>query len=101
MDQEYAALLQNHTWDLVPSHCNQTIVHSKWIFRTKYKADGTLDRYKAKLLAKGFQQTPGVDFFDTFSPVLKPSTINIIFTIAVTGHWNIKSMHIFMIILSS
>ena len=94
-------LFSRTTHGILFLHCNQTIVHSKWIFRTKYKADGTLDRYKAKLLAKGFQQTPGVDFFDTFSPVLKPSTINIIFTIAVTGHWNIKSMHIFMIILSS
>ena len=83
MGCEYYALLGNNTWNLVPPHPDQTLVHSKWIFRTKFKADGSLNKYKARLVAKGFQQTPGVNYFDTFYPVIKPTTIRIIFTLAV------------------
>lgn len=78
MDQEYEALLRNHNWDLVSPHPDQTIVQSKWIFRTKYNANGSLDRCKARLVAKGFQRTPSSNFFETFSPVAKPSTIRIV-----------------------
>ena len=87
MNLEYLALLQ--TWDLVPSHQNKTIGQRKWIFRIKYRVDGTLDRYKANLVAKGFQKTQGIDYFDTFSPIVKPTTIHIIFTIAITMNWDI------------
>ena len=95
MGLEYDALLRNNTCDLVPSHPMQTIVHIKWIFHTKVKADGTLDRYKAKLVAKGFQQTLGMDFFDTFSPIVKASTIRIILTIAVTKQWEIHHIDVY------
>ena len=70
------------------------LVQCKWIFRIKYKSDGTLDRHKASLVAKGFQHTPSVDFFDNFSPVVKPSTIQIIFTLAVTKNWDIQHIGI-------
>ena len=86
MHTEFSALLLNNTLDLVSPHPDQKIVHSKWIFIIKYKADGTLDKYKARLMAKGFQQTPGVNYFETFSPVVKHATIRLIFTLAVTHH---------------
>ena len=89
MHTEFSALLLNNTWDLVSPHPDQKIVHSKWIFKIKYKVDGTLDKYKARLVAKGFQQTPGVDYFETFSPVVKHATIRLIFTLAVTHQWDI------------
>ena len=87
MNLEYPALLQ--TWDLVPSHLNKTIGQRKWIFRIKYRVDSTLDRYKENLVAKGFQKTQGIDYFDTFSPIVKPTTIHIIFTIEITMNWDI------------
>ncbi|KAJ0490671.1 putative RNA-directed DNA polymerase [Helianthus annuus] len=75
MHDELTALRNNDTWDLVqrPAHLN--VVGSKWIYRIKYKADGSVDRYKARLVAQGFTQVPGLDFFHTFSPVVKASTI--------------------------
>ena len=94
MQAEFSALLLNNTWELVPPHPDQKIVHSKWIFRIKYKADGTLDKYKARLVAKGFQQTPGVDYFETFSLVVKHATIKIIFTLAVTHNWDIQHIDV-------
>ena len=75
MDDEYHALLHNHTWDPVPQSEASPVMHCKWVFRTKLKADGSLDKYKARLVAKGFQQTTGVDFSEMLSPVVKASTI--------------------------
>ena len=83
MDTEFKALMNNKTWELVPFSEGMNVVSNKWVFRTKYKADGTLDKFKARLVA-GFQQTVGVGFFKTYSPVFKESTIRVIFILAVT-----------------
>ena len=94
MSEEYAALMKNKTWTLVPTNDQMKIVDNKWVFRVKYHADGSVQRYKARLVAKGFQQTPGVDFFETFSPVIKPCTIRVIFTLVVTNNWDIQQIDI-------
>ena len=78
MQAECDALPKNHL-DLVAPPSNTAIIQCKRIFRVKYHADGTLDKYKTRLVAKGFQQVPGINFFDTFSLVVKSTTIRIIF----------------------
>jgi len=72
MDKEYMALLDNKTWHLVPAPRGKNIIGSKWVYKVKRKADGTIDRYKAHLVAKGYKQRYGIDYEDTFSPVGKP-----------------------------
>ena len=62
MEEEFQPLSHNHTLDLVPRTAASHIIQCKWVFRTKFKVDGSLDKYKARLVAKGFQQTFGVDF---------------------------------------
>jgi hypothetical protein len=62
MTDEYGALLANDTWDLVVPPANANIVSGKWIFRHKYKLDGSLDRYKARWVLRGFSQEHGIDF---------------------------------------
>ena len=62
----------------MPSSIDMNIVWCKWIFRVKYKADGYMDRFKAQLVAKGFTQTPGLDFLKTFSHVVTSSTIKVV-----------------------
>ncbi|KAH9762091.1 retrovirus-related pol polyprotein from transposon RE1 [Citrus sinensis] len=78
MTDEYQALIHNHTWTLVKPTHPVKVIGNKWVFRIKYNPDGSVSRYKARLLAKGFHQTQGLDFHETFSPVIKSSTIRII-----------------------
>uniref|UniRef100_A0A803PB16 Reverse transcriptase Ty1/copia-type domain-containing protein n=1 Tax=Cannabis sativa TaxID=3483 RepID=A0A803PB16_CANSA len=66
------------------------VVQNKWLFRTKLNSDGSVERLKARLVAKWFQKIEGVDYFDTFSLVVKPSTLRIMFTLVVTNNWDIQ-----------
>jgi hypothetical protein len=66
--EEYAALLANHTWDLVPRPPGTNVFTGKWLFRHKLTSAGSLDRYKARWVLRGFTQRPGVDYDETFSP---------------------------------
>jgi histone deacetylase 1/2 len=83
MSEEITALLNHATWELVPPADNQNLIGCKFVFRTKRNSDGTISRYKARLVAKGFHQRPGLDYSQTFSPVVKPATIRLILSIAV------------------
>ncbi|KAL5767307.1 hypothetical protein ACOSQ2_014090 [Xanthoceras sorbifolium] len=94
MQSEYDALKRNKTWSLVPFSADLNVVGCKWIFRVKYKYDGSIERYKARLAAKGFHQTLGLDFKKTFSPVVKSSTIRIILALAVSSDWDIQHIDI-------
>ncbi|KAF5470864.1 hypothetical protein F2P56_011352 [Juglans regia] len=94
MQHEFQALLTNHTWDLVPPSPQFNILGSKWVLKTKRRADGSLERRKARLVAKGFHQQPGLDYFDTFSPVVKPVTIRLLLSLAVTSKWPLHQLDI-------
>lgn len=71
MDEEMSALQSRGTWDLVVPLADVEIVSCRWIFIVKYKFNNTINRYKAHLVARGFTQTYGVDYFETFSPVAR------------------------------
>jgi hypothetical protein len=75
MDSEFEALQKNNTWRLVPPNKEVNIMDCKWVYKVKRKSDGTVDRYKARLVANGFEQRYAVDYEDTFSPVIKHATI--------------------------
>jgi histone deacetylase 1/2 len=94
MQVEYDALLQNNTWSLVPLPPNRQAIGCKWVFRLKENPDGTVNKYKARLVAKGFHQRQGFDFLETFSPVVKPVTIRVILTIAITKRWSIQQLDV-------
>ena len=71
MDSEYQSLMENGTWQLVPPPADRKLVSCKWLLRKKLNADGSISRYKARLVARGFSQVPGMDYNETFSPVLR------------------------------
>ncbi|XP_043693165.1 uncharacterized mitochondrial protein AtMg00820-like [Telopea speciosissima] len=90
MNIELIALVKNGTWTLVPPTKSMNIIGCKWVYRIKQKADGTLDCYKARLVAKGYNQQEGLDYNETFSPVIKPTTIRIVLSIALSNDWPIR-----------
>lgn len=94
MEEEFSALLATCTWELVPRPPNINVVTGKWIFKHKLQADGSLDRYKARWVLRGFKQRPGVDFDETFSSVVKPSTVRTVLSLAVSRRWPIHQLDV-------
>jgi len=94
MQTEFNALLKNNTWTLVPPSVATNVVGCKWIFKLKRKADGTIERHKARLVAKGFHQHAGIDFGETFSPVVKPTTIRTVLSHAYSAGWSMRQIDI-------
>jgi hypothetical protein len=82
MHEELDSISKNEVWDLTELLAGRKPVGCKWVLRKKYKADGSLDKYKARLVAKGYTQQPGVDFVDTYSPVAKIASVQIIMVVA-------------------
>jgi hypothetical protein len=94
MNLEFDALLHNHTWTLVPSNPSQNLIGCKWVFRVKRKADGSVERHKARLVAKGFHQQSGVDYDETYSPVIKPTTVRTVLYIVISFGWSLCQIDI-------
>ena len=94
MTDEYQALINNHAWTLVKPIHPIKVIGNKWVFRIEYNSDGSVSRYKARLVAKGFHQIQGLDFHETFSPVIKSSTIRIFLSMAVMYHWVLRQIDI-------
>jgi hypothetical protein len=89
MDSEIQALQRNDTWTLVPRPASHNVVGCRWIFKTKLRSDGSIERHKARLVAQGFSQIKGLDFDDTFSPVVRPATVCLILSLALTSGWRL------------
>jgi hypothetical protein len=94
MDSEFGALLKNQTWHLVPPKLGVNVIDCKWVYKIKKKSDGSIDRYKARLVAKGFKQHYGIDYEDTYSPVVKATTIQIVLSIAVSKGWSLRRLDV-------
>jgi hypothetical protein len=94
ISEEFSALQKNNTWDLVPRPSGANIVTGKWVYRHKFRSDGSLERYKARWVLCGFTQRPGIDFDETFSPVVKPATIRTLLTVALFHSWPVHQLDV-------
>ena len=97
---EIDSILQNHTWELVDLPPGSKPLGYKWIFKRKMKTDGTIDKYKARLLIKGYKQKEGIDYFDTYSPVTRITSIRMVLAIAALRNLEIHQMDVKTVFLN-
>ena len=89
MTEEYQSILKNDVWDVVPRLEGKSVVTSKWIYKIKHAGDGSIEKYKARFLARGFSQVEGVDYHATFSPVSQYTSIRSIISLAASMGWKL------------
>lgn len=94
MTDEFDAMIETRTWDLALWPPNVNIVRSMWLFKHKYNADGVLSQHKARLVANGKSQEEGMDYTETFSLVVKPTTIRTVLNIGVACDWPIHQLDV-------
>lgn len=89
-DLEYESLVENDTWDLADLLKDRKAVGSRWVFKVKHHSDGRVERYKCRLVAKGYAQLYGADYDETFSPVVRFSSIRTLLSFAVQNNLYIQ-----------
>lgn len=94
MSEEINALLKNNIWFLVLHSPRYNTVGSKWVLRIKRKPNGSIESYKAYLVAKGFHQQLRVDYGTTFSLVVKPTTIRTILSVVISRGWPLRQLDV-------
>ncbi|XP_070032783.1 uncharacterized mitochondrial protein AtMg00820-like [Nicotiana tomentosiformis] len=100
MRTEIQALEDNGTWELVKLPPGKRPIGCKWVYKLKYKADGSIERFKARLATKGYNQKEGLDYNKTFSPIVKIAIVRLVIAIAAVEGWHIHQMDVVQCISS-
>ena len=89
MTEEYQSIMKNDVWDIVPIPENKSVVSSKWIYKLKHVADGSIEKYKTRFVARGFSHKERIDYEETFALVSRYTSIRTIMAFASMMKWNL------------
>ena len=89
MIKEYQSIMKNDIWDVVPRPEGNSVVTSKWIYKIKHAVDGSIEKYKARFVARRFSQKEGVEYEETFAPVARYTSIKSVLALAIVMKWKI------------
>lgn len=92
MDEEIDSIERNHTWELMDLPEGKDCIGVKWVYKTKFNAEGEIDKHKARLVAKGYAQQHGIDYTETFAPVARLDTVKLVLAIVAQNNWNVFQM---------
>jgi hypothetical protein len=94
MVEEYDSIVRNDVWEVVLRPMGKSVVTSRWLYKTKIAADGSIEKHKARFLARGFSQIEGVEYDETFTPIARYTSIRSIIAITVEMGWSIHQMDV-------
>lgn len=94
MNAEITTLEANHTWSLVDLAPHKKPINCKWVFKIKYKYDGSIERYKARLVVKWYTQCEGLDYHEIFSLVAKLTTVRCLLDLATAKQWHLHQLDV-------
>jgi hypothetical protein len=89
MAKEYQSIIKNDVWEIVPRPKSKDVVSSKWLYKIKHAADGSIEKYKARFVVHGFSQKEGIDYEETFAPVARYTSIKTIIALAAKMKWKL------------
>jgi hypothetical protein len=94
MTEEYQSIIKNDVWEIVPKPKSKDVVSSKWLFKIKHDVDGSIQKYKARFVARGFSQKEGIDYEETFAPVARYTSIRTIIALTAKMKWKLHQMDV-------
>ena len=94
MIEKYKSIMKNDVWDVVPRPKRNYVVTSKWIYKIKHAANGSIEKYKARFVARGFSQKKGIEYEETFAPIARYTSIRLVLSLDVVMKWKIHQMDV-------
>eukprot|EP00253_Pinus_taeda_P002070 PITA_02070 len=94
MMEEYSSIMVNDVWEVVPRPYDRLVVGSRWIYKVKYVADGSMEKYKARFMANGYAHKEGIEYEETFTPVARYTFVRIVISLAAQKGWKIHQMDV-------
>ncbi|KAJ4718980.1 Retrovirus-related Pol polyprotein from transposon TNT 1-94 [Melia azedarach] len=100
MDEEIKVIVKNDTWELVSLPKGNKVIRVKWVYKAKQNSNGEIERYKARLVVKGYSQRADIDYDEVFAPIARLETIRLIISLAAQNKWKIHQMDVKSVFLN-